>query len=68
MGAPHDANYFRERRRKQGIQVRDDAYLYSAIALARGRELRDMMELPLMDWRPNLFMNAMHDNVNKGRR
>ena len=64
-GAPHDTNYFRERCRKRGIRVREDAYLYSAIAIARGRELREMMELPLMDWRPNLFAMPTHQKSNK---
>jgi hypothetical protein len=49
-------------------RARDEAYLHSAIALARGRELREMMELPFMDWRPALFMNPAHANSNKHRR
>jgi hypothetical protein len=68
MRAPHDANYFRERRRKQGVRVREDAYLHSAIAVARGRELREMMELPLLDWRSDFFTNSVHANSYKRRR
>lgn len=59
MGTAHDAEYFRQRRRQRGIPVREDAYMYSATAVARGKELAMMEQLPVREWPRNLFDRNM---------
>lgn len=55
MGTKHDAEYFRERRRQQGVVPRGDEFLYSAKAVARGRELSLMEQTHINSWPRDLF-------------
>lgn len=56
--AKHDAEYFRLRRRQQGVPIREDAYLYSKASVERGRELRMMERLTALEWPSDLFSAA----------
>ena len=56
---PHDAEYFRERRKAQGAIPRGDEFLHSARVVERGRQMRIMEQLPVEEWPNDLYQDAI---------
>lgn len=66
MAAKHDAAYFAERRRAQGIPVRGD-YDHLPRFIAAGKELQQLMSAPLpaLQWPKDLFCVALQQQATR---